>query len=158
MKRKVALLLVLLPRTPLVILDEPTNTLDPTMRDELLEQFVTARTQGQAVLFSSHVLAEVERICDRVGVLKKGRLVHVQEVSRLRQIKRIRATFPATISALPEFPGIRSVARHEKDWTFEYGGTLQELLGWLTGLGVLDLKIEPLGLAGIYQKYHGSGA
>jgi ABC-2 type transport system ATP-binding protein len=158
MKRKVALLLVLLPRTPLVILDEPTNTLDPTMRDELLDQLATARTRGQAVLFSSHVLAEVERICDRVGVLQKGRLVHVQEVDQLRQIKRIRASFPANLTALPDFPGIRSAARHEKDWTFEYAGPLKELLSWLAGLGVLDLKMEPLGLAGIYQKYHGNGA
>ena len=79
MKRKVALLQVLLPKTPLLILDEPTNTLDPTMRDELLDQLVRARAQGQAVLFSSHVLAEVERVCDRVGILQHGQLVAVQD-------------------------------------------------------------------------------
>src|SRR5579862_4177149 len=58
MKRKVALLAVLSPKSPLLILDEPTNTLDPTMRDQLLDQLAAARAQGQAVLFSSHVLAE----------------------------------------------------------------------------------------------------
>src|SRR5213083_2750922 len=68
MKRKVALLQVLLPRAPLLILDEPTNTLDPTMRDQLLAQIRHAGQQGQAVLFSSHVLSEVERVCDRVGI------------------------------------------------------------------------------------------
>src|SRR5439155_8662216 len=56
MKRKVALLAVLVPRVPLIVLDEPTNTLDPTMRDELLEQLRHARARGQGVLFSSHVL------------------------------------------------------------------------------------------------------
>src|SRR5262245_46924707 len=66
MKRKVALLQVLVPRTPLLILDEPTNTLDPTMRDELLDQLRQARDQGQTVVFSSHVLSEVEQVCDRV--------------------------------------------------------------------------------------------
>src|SRR5207248_2867221 len=86
MKRKVALLQVLLPQTPLLILDEPTNTLDPTMRDELLGQLVKARNQGQAVLFSSHVLAEVERVCDRVGILQHGRLAHLQKMSELRQV------------------------------------------------------------------------
>ena len=50
-----------MPHAPLLILDEPTNTLDPTMRDELLDQLREARTHGQAVLFSSHVLAEVEQ-------------------------------------------------------------------------------------------------
>src|SRR5207253_6778692 len=72
MKRKVALLQVLVPQVPLLILDEPTNTLDPSMRDLLLEQLNQARSQRQAVLFSSHVLGEVERVCDRVGILHKG--------------------------------------------------------------------------------------
>src|SRR5437660_5195617 len=68
MKRKVALLAVLVPNVPLIILDEPTNTLDPTMRDELLDQLRVARGRGQAVLFSSHVLQEVESVCDRVVI------------------------------------------------------------------------------------------
>src|SRR5262249_20768619 len=74
MKRKVALLQVLVSHAPLLILDEPTNTLDPSMRDELLAQLRRARDQGQAVLFSSHVLSEVEQVCDRVGILRDGRL------------------------------------------------------------------------------------
>src|SRR5436190_8642325 len=75
MKRKVALLQVLVPRVDLLILDEPTNALDPTMRDELLRQLRQAREHGQTVLFSSHALSEVEQVCDRVGILQQGRLV-----------------------------------------------------------------------------------
>src|SRR5207248_8831312 len=89
MKRKIALLQVLLPHTPLLILDEPTNTLDPTMRDELLAQLREARDRGQSVLFSSHVLAEVERVCDRVGILQRGRLVHLQSIAELNQEERL---------------------------------------------------------------------
>jgi ABC-2 type transport system ATP-binding protein len=97
MKRKVALLAVLVPKVPLIILDEPTNTLDPTMRDELLEQLRSARDRGQAVLFSSHVLQEVEAVCDRVAVLRRGELVHVQQMSELREgrVVRARLTGPA---------------------------------------------------------------
>src|SRR5205085_1038861 len=62
MKRKVALFQVLLPEVPLLILDEPTNALDPNMRDELLAQLRRARDAGQAVVFSSHVLSEVEQV------------------------------------------------------------------------------------------------
>src|SRR5437588_8701064 len=80
MKRKVALIQVLVPQVPLLILDEPTNTLDPTMRDELLGQLRQAGAEGQAVLFSSHVLAEVEQVCNRVGILQRGRLVQVQRM------------------------------------------------------------------------------
>ena len=64
---------MLVPKVPLIILDEPTNTLDPTMRDELLEQFRNAKARGQAVLFSSHVLHEVEAVCDRVAILPPRR-------------------------------------------------------------------------------------
>jgi ABC-2 type transport system ATP-binding protein len=157
MKRKVALLQVLLPQTPLLILDEPTNTLDPTMRDELLHQLTTARARGQAVLFSSHVLAEVERVCDRVGILQKGRLVHFQALAELLAVKRVRASFAST-PVVPELPGMRAVTRHKNDLTFEYAGELQELFAWLASQKVLDVKIEPLGLAGIYHKYHGNEA
>src|SRR5437660_6995375 len=93
MKRKVALLQVLIPRVPLLILDEPTNTLDPSMRDLLLEQLRQAPAQGQAVLFSSHVLSEVERLCDRVGILRRGRLLHAQDIKELRQADLVRLTF-----------------------------------------------------------------
>jgi len=75
MKRKVALLQVLVPHAPLLILDEPTNTLDPTMRDELLAQLRQARDGGQAVVFSSHVLGEVEQVCDRVAVVDHGKVI-----------------------------------------------------------------------------------
>ncbi len=122
MKRKVALMQVLLPRTPLLILDEPTNTLDPTMRDELLGQLVAARARGQAVLFSSHVLAEVEHICDRVGILHKGRLVHLQHLEELREVKRIRATFAGPVNSLPDVAGVRALSNAGQELTFEFTG------------------------------------
>src|SRR5947209_11423576 len=103
MKRKVALLTVLAPRVPLVILDEPTNTLDPTMRDELLAQLREARNRGQTVLFSSHVLAEVEQVCDRVGILQSGKLVHLQSLTELNAEERlIRVRFRRRPEKWPE--------------------------------------------------------
>jgi ABC-2 type transport system ATP-binding protein len=175
MKRKVALLAVLAPRTPLVILDEPTNTLDPTMRDELLGQLRHARDQGQAVLFSSHVLTEVEQVCDRVAILQQGRLAHVQTMAELREVRRVRARFGGIVEAMPELPGLRGVTRSAggspaptrageppaprgAEVTFEYAGPLRDLLAWLARQEVLDLRIEPLGLAGIYHRYHGTEA
>jgi ABC-2 type transport system ATP-binding protein len=154
MKRKIALMVVLLPRTPLVILDEPTNTLDPAMRDELLEQLRQARTQGQAVLFSSHVLTEVEQVCDRVAILQRGRLVHIQHMAELHEGRRIRARFNGVVGDMPSLPGVRDYRRHGVDVTFEYTGALPPLLEWLGRQQVEDLKIEPLGLARIYQQYH----
>jgi ABC-2 type transport system ATP-binding protein len=158
MKRKVALLQVLLPHTPLLILDEPTNTLDPTMRDQLLAQLVEAKGRGQAVLFSSHVLAEVEKVCDRVGILQRGRLVHLQNMSELRALRRVRARFDTPIDGLPELPGLRGAQGNGTQVTFEYDGALPPLLSWLAGKRPVDLQVGPLGLSAIYHRYHGTDA
>jgi ABC-2 type transport system ATP-binding protein len=155
MKRKVALLQVLVPHTPLLILDEPTNALDPTMRDELLVQLREARSQGQAVLFSSHVLAEVQQVCDRVGILQKGRLVHLQEMKELRQSRLIHARFPNATS-LPELPGLTLLEQHDGQVVWQHDGPLPPLLQWLSQQTILDLRIESVGLGAIYHRYHGA--
>ena len=156
MKRKVALLQVLAPKAPLLILDEPTNTLDPSMRDELLTQLRQASRQGQAVLFSSHVLTEVEQVCDRVGILRRGRLVHLQDMTQLREARRARARFSGRVpDHLPDLPGLELGERSEDTLTLEYTGSLPPLLEWLSRQGLADLRLEPLGLSAIYQRYHG---
>ena len=158
MKRKVALLQVLHTRAPLLIMDEPTNTLDPNMRDVLLAQVREARGQGQAVLFSSHVLGEVEQVCDRVGVLRAGRLVHLQNMADLREGRLVRARLdgPWRPDGLPH--GL-TVREHDKDrLTLEYRGPLPPLLTWLAGQPLADLRLEPLGLAAVYHRFHGADA
>jgi ABC-2 type transport system ATP-binding protein len=154
MKRKVALLAVLLSATPLVILDEPTNTLDPNMRDELLGQLARAKQRGQAVLFSSHVLAEVERVCDRVAILQQGRLVHVQDMQTLRAQRRIRARLARPPEAITDVPGLRQIPASDGILEFVHSGPMAELLGWLARQAVIDVQIEPAGLAEIYHRYH----
>jgi ABC-2 type transport system ATP-binding protein len=156
MKRKVALIQVLAPHAPLLILDEPTNTLDPTMRDELLGQLRQARDQGQTVLFSSHVLTEVEQVCDRVGILQGGRLVHLQEMKELRDARLVQAGFARPPEAGPDLPGLTERGRHGDQITWEYAGPLPPLLDWLARQGVKDLRMQPLGLAPIYHRYHGA--
>jgi ABC-2 type transport system ATP-binding protein len=156
MKRKIALLAVLLPQTSLLILDEPTNTLDPTMRDELLAQLRQARDRGQAVLFSSHVLGEVEQVCDRVGILRDGRLVHLQDMHALRRGRLIRARFEREWEMPAGLEGLSVRARHDHQAELEYTGPLSPLLTWLARQPLTDLRMEPLGLASIYQRYHGA--
>jgi ABC-2 type transport system ATP-binding protein len=158
MKRKVALLQVLVAHAPLLILDEPTNTLDPTMRDELLDQLRRARAQGQAVLFSSHVLTEVEHVCDRVGILQRGRLVHLQDMAALREHRRVTAAFVGAVEAVPDLPGLRLTRRDDNRLAFDYSGPLPPLLAWLARQQVTDLRVEPLGLGPIYHRYHGAPA
>jgi ABC-2 type transport system ATP-binding protein len=155
MKRKVALLTVLAPHTPLVIMDEPTNALDPTMRHELLEQVRQARGRGQTVLFSSHVLGEVEAVCDRVAILRRGQLVHLQDMAQLREGRLIEARFEGEVPDLATLPGLSLRERHKDVLTLEYTGQLPPLLAWLAAQRLADLRLGPLGLTSIYHRYHG---
>jgi ABC-2 type transport system ATP-binding protein len=154
MKRKVALLQVLAPRTPLLIMDEPTNTLDPTMRDELLDQVRRCRDRGQAVLFSSHVLTEVEQVCDRVAVLRQGRLVHLQSIGELRQGRLVQARCTGPVGPPPPLPGLRELERTPERLVLEMTGPLTELLHWLAGQPLADLHVESLGLKAVYSRFH----
>ena len=83
MRQKLALAVVLGLDTPLLILDEPTANLDPTIRGIVLELVLDARDAGRTVIFSSHVLSEIEETCDRVAFLRRGRLAHQLAISEL---------------------------------------------------------------------------
>jgi ABC-2 type transport system ATP-binding protein len=154
MKRKIALMQILMPETPLVILDEPTNTLDPNMRDHLLGQLVESAKRGQAVLFSSHVLTEVEHVCDRVAILQQGRLVHWQNMRELREVRRIHVQLSQPVANLATPESVTRLETRGADLHFQHRGPLPDLLRWLADLPVADLKMEPMGLSEIYQKYH----
>jgi ABC-2 type transport system ATP-binding protein len=156
MKRKVALLAILLPHSPLLILDEPTNTLDPTMRDQLLNRLMEARARGQTVLFSSHVLGEVERVCDRVGILQRGRLVHLQKMSELTAARLVSIRLARPPETIPAFDGLIVRRQEGSSLTLEYTGSLPPLLDWLSRQAVVDLRMEPIGLGAIYHRYHGA--
>ncbi len=155
MKRKVALLAVLLPRVPLVILDEPTNTLDPTMREEFLEQIKQAKSAGKAILFSSHVLSEVETVCDRVIILRKGKLVHHQVMSELGTFRKVSVRVKGAMpTSGPEGETVRLDGDRVR---FDYAGEVPRLMQWLSGFNLADVTIEPQGLGAIYRRYHAGG-
>jgi ABC-2 type transport system ATP-binding protein len=156
MKRKVALIQVLTTHAPLLILDEPTNALDPTMRRQLLDRLKEVRGRGQAVLFSSHVLGEVEEVCDRVGILQRGRLVHRQSLADLRQVRKIRVRFTGPAPAVPHFAGLQR-AFHEQDRAVLLSdGPLEQVLQWLAQQPVQELTVESVGLESVYARYHGA--
>ncbi|MGL4421474.1 MAG: ABC transporter ATP-binding protein [Gemmataceae bacterium] len=149
MKRKVALIAVLLPDIPLVILDEPTNTLDPIMRDELLTQIQLAKQAGKAVLFSSHVLQEVETVCDRVLILRRGQLVHEQATRELREGRVVSAKLFGPLVGEHPAATVTGV-----ELTMLDRGPLPELLAWLARQPLSDLRIEPMSLTPIYRRFH----
>jgi ABC-2 type transport system ATP-binding protein len=156
MRQKLALAATLAADTSLVILDEPTANLDPNVRAEVIALVLEAKRAGRTVMFSSHVMAEVEEACDRVVILRQGRLVHTQVMAELKQQHRIRARLLGAWSPPPADLGEAIVVSHgdDGDLTLETPGSLAPLLAWLSTLPLDDLRIEPLGLRAVYDRFH----
>lgn len=156
MRQKLALVVSLAPEVPLVILDEPTSSLDPTMRGTVQELVTETRDRGCTVLFSSHVLSEVEEACDRVAILRAGQLVCTQVMSELRRRHRIHAKVRGAMPPLPPGmdPRLRIHTRADGRITIETPDELSPLLGWLSQLPVEEVQIEPVGLRAVYDAYH----
>ena len=159
MRQKLALAVVLAMETPLMILDEPTANLDPTARAEVLALVLEARAAGRTVIFSSHVLSEVEETCDRVAIVRAGRLVHEQSLEHLRRCHRIRAKLTGRLGAIPaDLAAVVSIVEQGEDMVvLEAGDSLAPLLGWLATLPLDEVRIEPVGLAAVYDRFHRTG-
>jgi len=156
MRQKLALAAVMATDTPLVILDEPTANLDPNVRSEVLRIVAEARTQGRTVVFSSHVLSEVEEVCDRVVILRQGHLVHTQNLSELRRQHRIKARLTGPLGEPPAElrDGLTIVHPDKGRVMIETADELSPLLGWLARLPLAEVNIEPVGLRAVYDRYH----
>ena len=155
MRQKLALAAVLSLPTPLTILDEPTANLDPTVRSQLLQIIDEVRNDGRTVIFSSHVLSEVEEVCNRVAILRDGKLVHEQCIGELRKMYRIRARIDG--ADLSELLPLAETAVHEAETgrlTIEVAGEIQPILRWLARNPAEEIEVAPAGLRSVYEKFH----
>ena len=145
-RRKVALLLAFVADAELLVLDEPTNGLDPLMQREFLALVREARERGRTIFLSSHVLSEVQRAADRVAVLREGALVAVGGVEELRRRARQRVEVwfdgPAPTEELAALPEL--VNQHIEDHRFTalLAGSIEPLLGILVRHRVVSLLVE----------------
>ena len=159
MRQKLALVATLAAHTPLVILDEPTSNLDPTVRGIVAQMVNEARQQGRTVLFSSHVLSEVEEVCDRVAFLRSGRLAHLQVMHELKRRHRIRAVLTGPWQSPPdrlaEELSIRRGANGQV--AIETPGELAPVLQWLSSMTLQEMNVQPVGLRALYDRVHDLG-
>ena len=156
MRQKLALSMVLAIDCPLVILDEPTANLDPSARAEVLALVLEARNTGRTVIFSSHVLSEIESTCDRVVIMRTGHIAHEQSIATLRRRHRIYAQLAGPLTQIPESlaDSISIIRESGSEAVLESADSLTRVLDWLSGLPLSELKIEPVGLSAVYDRYH----
>ena len=156
MRQMLALSSVLSLNVPLLILDEPTSNLDPTVRSTVLELIHESKAAGRTVLFSSHVLSEVEEVCDRVVILRQGQLVHDQVMDEVRREHRIRARLSEPLPDVPHDVAdhVAHVEQRDGTVTISAPDELAPLLGWLATLPISEVRIEPVGLRAVYDRFH----
>jgi ABC-2 type transport system ATP-binding protein len=159
MRQKLALVATLAAATPLVILDEPTANLDPTVRGIVAQMVTEARQQGRTVLFSSHVLSEVEEVCDRVAFLRSGRLAHLQVMHELKRRHRIRAVLTGRWQPPPSHLANELSIRRSPNGhvAIETPGELAPVLQWLSSMTLEEMNVQPVGLRALYDRVHDLG-
>ena len=156
MRQKVALVLTLAHDPEVLILDEPTSGLDPLAQRTILHILDLAGQNGKAVFFSSHVLSEAEQICDRVAILREGRLVASDRVEALRErkYKEVTVAFTGEPPALEGLDGLQIVWQHEKRLTFRVRGDIALLLARLSECRIDDLTITEPSLEEVFLDYY----
>jgi len=159
MRQKLGLILTLAPDPRLLVLDEPTSGLDPLTQEKLLRRLRDLTRAGHTVFFSSHVLREVEELCDRVAIIRAGRLVVEAGIEALRAkaAREVEIRFRGGIPAGLEPPPFLAVgARGPSTLEGRLGGPVGPLLEWLRGKPVEDLRIERPDLESLFRSYYAS--
>jgi len=155
MRQKLALSVCLAVDCPLIILDEPTANLDPTIRGRVLALVSEAKNAGKTVILSSHVLSEIEDVCDRVGILKRGQLVYLKPLTALSQQHRIQFKIEGTLPPPPtELESLVTIGENHRGYLIETPSHVSDVLKWLTQFPLEDLSIEPIGLRSVYDQFH----
>jgi ABC-2 type transport system ATP-binding protein len=157
-RQKIALIAAFMVDADLLVLDEPTNGLDPLMEIEFRACIEEARTDGQTVFLSSHLLSEVEALCDRVAILRKGRLVEVGTLEDLRKLntQEVEIEFAAApVPDLSRLAGVQDVREKGNRVTLRLKGTPNELVRALASHDVRNLDIREPSLEDLVLSYYG---
>ena len=160
-RQKVQLIAALATRADLLLLDEPTSGLDPLMEMVFRECAREAKDRGQAIFLSSHILSEVEAICDRVGILRQGRLVDQGTLEELRHLhaQTVEVTFAGTAPALPTIPGVEVERSAANALRLEVSGDMGPVVQALAGHPIVTLTSREPSLEEIFiHHYDGSSS
>jgi ABC-2 type transport system ATP-binding protein len=154
-KKKVGIVQGLLHNPTLLFLDEPTSGLDPLMQRKFFDLIREENKKGVTVFFSSHFLGEVQRLCDRVGIIREGRMVEVSDIRTLQKnnYKKIRVLSQQAPASF-ELPGVSNL-HQEAEWTqFFYKGDINQVLQRVSSVAIEDLSIEEPTLEEIFMHYY----
>ncbi len=157
-KQKLGLVAALMNKADLMVLDEPTIGLDPLMQQSVLELVLEAKEEGRTVFFCSHILSEVQTVCDRVGIIREGKLIKVERIDALtaQPFQRIKLRF----DEMPEvdafsFEGVKILGRDGNAVLLEVRDNLPSVMRTAADYEVADIETQPVTLEEVFMAYYG---
>lgn len=157
-RQKVALVAAFASDAELMLLDEPTSGLDPLMEAVFQECVAEVIAEGRTVLLSSHILAEVEKLCDRVTIIRQGRAVQSGTLSEMRHLTRTSITVGTerVVSGLDEMTGVHDLGGDDHTLSFDVDGEhLDGVIRHLSGFGITSLVSRPPTLEELFLRHYG---
>tara|TARA_Y100000589_G_C27118875_1_gene615506 strand:- start:360 stop:1229 length:870 start_codon:yes stop_codon:yes gene_type:complete len=154
-KKKCAIIQSVLHEPELLILDEPTSGLDPLMQNRFFELLEEENKKGTSIFFSSHILAEIQRMCNRAAIIRQGEISAVEDIRSLleKQMKKVRFIFKEA-SEISFIDGVQSPVWVNNKLTFDYVGPVKTLIEWMNELNLHDATLEEPDLETIFMNYY----
>ncbi|WP_152395836.1 ABC transporter ATP-binding protein [Paenibacillus guangzhouensis] len=156
-KKKVGIVQGLLHEPKLIILDEPTSGLDPLMQQRFFELLEAENKRGATILFSSHILSEVQRLCDRVAIIKEGKLIQLEKISTLKEnnYKRFKLETKEPVSSdYFQMSGVNELKVEGTTISFLYRGNVNAMMNKIAAVDLANILVEEPDLEEIFMHYY----
>jgi ABC-2 type transport system ATP-binding protein len=155
-KKKVGIVQGLLHSPKLLFLDEPTAGLDPLMQRKFFDLIRQENARGVTVFFSSHILGEVQRLCNRVGIIREGKIAEISDIRTLQQnnYKKVRVDASGIEATSFNLPGVTNLQTEDSSVRFFFKGDINTILQKIAPLQVSDVTIEEPTLEEIFMHYY----
>jgi ABC-2 type transport system ATP-binding protein len=157
-KKKVGIIQGLLHEPKLIILDEPTGGLDPLMQQKFFKLLRDENEKGATILFSSHILSEVQKLCDRVAIIKDGKIIRVDKISSLAENThkrfKLETATPFDRRRFSGLKGISDLVVNENSVSFLYRGRINEITRIIASMNLTNMLVEEPDLEEIFLHYY----
>lgn len=153
-KKKVGIVQAFINNPEIIILDEPTGGLDPLIQEEFYKMLEEEKAKGKTIFFSSHILSEVQRLCDRVAIVKDGAIIKIETIEALRNqnIKKVR--LKSNNEIVINLHGVKDFSKVKDNINFIFKGDIDKLIKQLAGCKIEDISIEEPTLEEIFMNYY----
>lgn len=154
-KKKMCIVMALLSSPKLIVLDEPTVGLDPIIKLNFFELMEEEKKRGACILISSHTLTDIQRLCDRVAIIKQGKIIAVEEMAQLKT-KQLKTVTIETSYSSPQITlsGVSNLKSNGNLIKFNYNGEMKKLIKFLNSIDVTNISIEDAGLEEIFLHFY----